>query len=129
MKRSAFLLLLVLISPAAFARWELLARNEDIRVLVDRDDIRRQGDHAVVWQLLDYTSARWVGIQVYMSVRNLVEVDCAGRRARTVAATAYTEPMGRGQAVFSEKAPAPEWNAIPEGGSAELVWKIACGYE
>lgn len=129
MSRPLLFAVLLLVSPAASAQWVQITRNEDLRLFVDRGDLRRSGDLVTVWQLVDYTSAQWLGQTVIMSIRNEVEVDCAGTRMRTIAASAYTEQMGRGRMVVSEKAPAPEWAAIPAGGSAEALWKIACGRE
>lgn len=129
MRRPLLFIVLLLTAQAAVAQWVQIARNEDLRLFIDRGDIRRSGDLATVWQMVDYTTAQWLGPTVIMSIRNEVEVECNGRRMRTIAASAYTEQMGRGRMVVSEKAPAPEWAAVPPGGSAEALWKIACGKE
>ena len=114
-------------SASAQSQWEMLGRNEDLRLFVDRGAVQRDGDIATVWQLVDYTSAQWVGAMTVMSVRKLVEYDCPGRRTRTVAGAAYSEQMGRGRQVFAEKAPSPEWAPVPASGTGDSLWKIACG--
>lgn len=118
---------LVLFCHAASAQWEMLGRNEDLRLFVDRGTVQRDGDVATLWQLVDYTSAQWVGAMTVMSVHQRVEYDCAARRTRTVAGAAYSEQMGRGRQVFTEQVANPEWVAVPAGGTGEALWKIACG--
>ncbi|MBI2307099.1 MAG: hypothetical protein HYU78_07315 [Rhodocyclales bacterium] len=127
MKRLLRCLPLAFFCHGASAQLDMVGRNEDLRLFIDRTVLQREGDVATVWQLVDYTSAQWVGASVVMSVRHLVEYDCRARRTRTLAGAAYSEQMGRGRQVFSEKAQNPEWVAVPVGGSGETLWKIACG--
>jgi hypothetical protein len=35
--------------------------------------------------------------------------------------------MGAGRLVVSNEAAEADWSAIPSGGAAENIWKIACG--
>jgi len=126
-KRAFTALVIGLVAQTALADWVMLTRNEDMRLYADRGNIRRDGDIATVSQMADYTFAQWSGATVIMSVIYTMEVDCAGKRLRTLAATAFSEQLGRGREVVSEKAPAEEWNDIPTGGSAEQLWKLACG--
>lgn len=125
-RRLLWLGLALLAQAAAAEQWVQLTRNEELRLFAARSDNGRSGDIVTVWQLVDYTSAKWVGATVIMSVRNLVEVDCPGRRMRTLAAAGYSEQMGRGRTVVSEKASAPEWASIPPAGSGDSLWQLAC---
>lgn len=125
--RLATLAIALLFAETALADWVMLTRNEDMRLYADRGNIRRDGDIATVSQMADYTFAQWSGAAVVMSVIYTIEVDCADKRLRTLAATAFSEQLGRGREVVSEKAPSDEWNDIPAGGSAEQLWKLACG--
>lgn len=129
MKRLLRCLPLALFCHGASAQLDLVGRNENLRLFIDRTVVQREGEIATVWQLVDYTSAQWVGASVVMSVRQLVEYDCQARRTRTVGGVAYSEQMGNGRQVFSEKAQNPEWAAVPAGGSGETLWKIACGVQ
>lgn len=126
MKRFLLCLPLAILAPAAAAQWDMLGRNENLRLYIDRAVVQRQGDVATVWQMIDYTSAQWVGASVVMSVRHLVEYDCKARRARTVGMIAYSEQLGGGREVFSERLPEAEWSPVPEASTGESLWKIAC---
>lgn len=127
--RTALLALLAATAGTAFAQsdWVMVGRNAELRLFVDRGNILRQGDIAAMVQLVDYTSAQWVGTRVIMSVRNLLEFDCARRKARTVAGAGYSEQLARGVQVSSEEAPDAPWQDVTAGGSSEQLWKIACG--
>lgn len=121
--------LLAILCGDALAEWTLVGRDADLRLYVDRGNILRQGDIAAMVQLVDHTSAQWVGSKVIMSVRNVAEFDCARRKTRTVAGTAYSEPLARGLQVGSERDPDAPWLDFPADSTAEQLWKIACGRE
>ena len=125
----ALLLLAVAGAAVAQSQWVMVGRNADLRLFVDRGNIVRDGDVAAMQQLIDYTSAQWVGQKVIMSVRNVVEYDCVKRRSRTVAGAGYSEQLMRGVPVSEERLPAAEWQEVPAGGTSEQLWKIACGRE
>lgn len=129
MKRILLCLSLAVFCHAAGAQWDMLGRNENLRLYIDRTPVQRQGDVATVWQMIDYTSAQWVGASVVMSVRNLVEYDCKARRARTIGVVAYSEQLGAGREVVSERLPNAEWADIPAASTGENLWKIACRIE
>lgn len=114
-------------TAVAQSQWVMVGRNADLRLFVDRGNILRQGDIAAMVQLVDYTSAQWVGTKVIMSVRNLIEFDCVRRKARTVAGAGYSEQLARGVQVSSEEAPDAPWQEVTAGGTSEQLWKIACG--
>ncbi len=118
---------LLLFCHAACAQWDMLGRNEELRLFMDRTPVQRDGDIVTVWQLTDYTRAQWVDHRVIMSVRHLVEYDCVRRLTRTVAAAGFSEQMGFGARVAAESRPDAEWMALPAGGSAETLWRAACG--
>lgn len=125
----ALLLLAIAGAAVAQSQWVMVGRNADLRLFVDRGNIVRDGDVAAMQQLIDYTSAQWVGQKVIMSVRNVVEYDCVKRRSRTVAGAGYSEQLMRGVPVSEERLPAAEWQEVPAGGTSEQLWKIACGRE
>ena len=45
----------------AQSQWVMVGRNAELRLFVDRGNIVREGDIATMQQLVDYTSAQWVG--------------------------------------------------------------------
>ena len=129
MKQNFLCLCLALVSHTACAQWQMLGRNEDLRLFIDTASAQRQGDIATVWQMIDYTSAQWLGADVVMSVRHLVEYNCKSRHVRTIGALAFSEQMGVGRQVFSERTPQAEWAEIPPASTGESLWKLACRIE
>ena len=111
----------------AQSQWMMVGRNVDLRLFVDRGNIVREGDIATMQQLVDYTSAQWVGQKVIMSVRNVVEYDCAKRKVRTVAGAGYSEQLMRGIPVSEERLPAAEWLEVPAGGTRNNCGKSPAG--
>ncbi len=121
-------LVTLLLSGGVQAEWALLGRNEDLRIYLDQELIRKNGDLAQVWQLMDFSSSQWPDPQTAVgSIKNLVEYDCTQPRLRTLSGTAYSERMAAGKAVANEQFPDPQWESIPPGGTASVVHKIACG--
>lgn len=129
MKRAAFALLSLCLAATAFAQWRQLGRNEDVRIFLNDREVQREGDRARMWQLYDYVAAQWMGAQVILSMKHLVEYDCARRKSRVISAIAYSDPLAEGRVVASENAPDAEWQDVPPGGSPEKIWQIACGKE
>lgn len=127
MKKTLFALVCLLLASFAQAQWTQLGRNESLRIYLDQTAIQHDGDIARMWQLYDYITGQWAGMQVIFSVKNLVEYDCAGKRTRTVDGAAYGEHMGMGKVIAAEAAPNAEWSPVPAGGTQENMWSIACG--
>lgn len=122
--------MLLAVSGNALAQWVMIGRNEDMRLFVDRGEIVRTGDIATMMQLVDYTSAQWIGSKVIMSVRNVAEYDCVKRKTRAVSGVAFSEQLGRGIEVTREQAPPDTpWIDVPPGGAGERLWQAACGRE
>lgn len=126
MNRILFSLIIALSAMAAEAEWGLLGRNEEMRVFVDRAPGTAETGIARLWQLYDYTNARWVGPQVIYSVKNLAEYDCIRRRARVISGVGYSEQMAAGKQVGAEDNPNAEWEEVLPESTTEQFWKMAC---
>ena len=125
--RRALLLLMLLFAGSVQAEWLWLGRNEDFRIYVDPQLIKKNGDLVQIWQLMDFTSAQWEDARtVVWSIKNLIEYDCSQPRSRTLVGEAYSEQMGAGRKVASDKLPDPTWEDVAPGGTAEKVRQIAC---
>jgi hypothetical protein len=110
------------------AEWIALGRNENFRAYMDQRSVRKNGDLAQVYQLTDFVTAQWVdGGTVIGSIRALVEYDCTRSRTRTLALEAYSEQMGEGRLVASERNPDAEWEDTAPSGTGESVWQLVCG--
>lgn len=127
LRRTLAALLAVLLCATAQAEWMLLGRNEDFRIYLDPQLIRKNGDFAQLWQLMDFTVAQWTDAQtVVWSIRTLIEYDCATMRSRTLAGEAYSEQMGGGRMMGREQVADAQWENVEPGSTRDKVRQIAC---
>ena len=126
-RQVSFALSAVLLAGSAQAEWIPLGRSNNFRAYLDSTSIQRNGDLAQIWQLMDFTTARWMDEKtVIWSLKNLIEYDCRQPRFRTLAAEAYSEQMGDGRVMAKEQVPDPQWENFEPNGSAEKIRQIAC---
>ena len=99
MKQVAFALLL-LASASAEAEWKFVDSNEGGNIYVDFATIRKQGNVAKVWVLVDWTAPRRLenGKQ-FSSMKVQQEYDCGEKRYRTIFASFHSGSMGTGEVV------------------------------
>ena len=120
-------LALSLLAGNAFGEWLLLGRTDAFRMYIDSKSIERRGGTAQLWQLMDFTSAQWVDAQTAVgSIKTRVEHDCAQPRSRALVVEAYSEQMGDGRVVATERAADPQWDNIQPGSTAEKTQQLAC---
>ncbi len=75
--------------------------------------------------LWDFKFGRAFEGKPFLSMRNQVEYDCAGKRRRVLAMRGFTEHMGRG-AVVGSSDETEAWEPIDARGVFMLHWKTAC---
>ena len=116
------------VATNAHAEWYLVARDQNVRVYVDNQLIQRQGDRAQMLQITDFVIAQWADAQTAIgSLKTLIEYDCRQPRSRALSVTAYSEQMGEGKLVATEKLADPPWMDNALGTTAEKLRQIACG--
>ncbi len=112
----------------AQADWLALGRNENFRAYLDQASLQRNGDQVQVLQLMDFVTAQWADERTVIgSIKSVVEYDCAQPRLRTVALEAFSEQMGDGRRVASERLPNPDWEGVKPGSTNEKIWQMVCG--
>ncbi len=119
---------LALFAADACAEWYLVARDENVRLYVDSQLIQRRSDQAQMLQMTDFVIAQWADAQTAIgSLKTLIEYDCRQPRSRVLSVLAYSEQMGEGRLVASEKPSDPPWMDNALGTTAEKLRQIACG--
>lgn len=115
-------------SLCAMAGWEPAMYNADRTRMtyVDADSIRRSGQYARMWSLVNFKFAEYYGRKPYLSMTNHIEYDCQVARMRGIFTSAYSESMGKGALVESD-GHAYDWTTVIRGSTGEALWKIACG--
>lgn len=127
LRRTLAVLLTVLLPATVQAEWMVLGRNEDFRIYLDQQLIRKSGDLAQIWQLMDFAVAQWTDAQtVVWSIKTLIEYDCTTMRSRTLAGEAYSEQMGGGRLMGREQAADAPWESVEPGTTRDKVRQIAC---
>jgi len=113
--------------PAPVSEWVVFEAAPDATIYVDPSTIRREGDRAEMWVLIDYASPQpdKTGKQV-MSDKLQYQYDCSGKQLSIVATSAHTGSMASGEIVNVNPDP-PQLTPIPAGTTAEKMWQHACG--
>jgi hypothetical protein len=127
MRQVVLMMLLGAASGTAAAEWVKVAESEFFIAYADPATIRRAGDMAKMWSLLDYKTPRLsVERRVYMSSRVQDEYDCKQERTRILSFSFRSRSMGRGKMVDSDF-DAGKWRPVASDAVDESLWKFACG--
>ncbi len=117
-------------AAVAAAEWEPMGSTlkGESDFYVARSTIRRSGDLAKMWEMIDNKAATVIDGKRTFSARYLWEYDCKGSRRRMLAASAYAGHLGKGAVVGSENFPPPySWQTVgPSDGYAQYFLKLAC---
>lgn len=114
--------------PAAAARWQRVAGNENVACYVDPASVERKGEFTRMKSLLDFAAPqtdRAIGGKAYRSRQEIREYDCRGRRYRLAWFSLRDGPMFAGALVRSE-ADGGEWSPVAAGSLGEALWRRAC---
>jgi hypothetical protein len=115
-------------AESAVARWIAVARTDAITLHVDQATIRRAGDMAKMWILVDYRvpPAPLAGQRKYASQKMQHEYDCKEMQTRQVYGSWHSGNMGDGDVVATTATPGM-WSPVSPRSAGEIQWKIACG--
>lgn len=132
MKRLFLITLLVLNSGPVYAEWvEVGGKVEEgltvYTIYVDPDTIRHNGDVVKLWVLMDFKTRQTESSPPYLSVKSQREIDCTEERIRLVAATAFSDNMGRGEILYSYTDSTDQGIPVEPGSVAQSLWKFVCG--
>ncbi len=124
----AFPLVLLLATPALGA-WEEVRRNEDVRLLIDPQSIKADGDSVTFRYLVDFREAQTDNKATYF--RSLITNAAIRCKERTIAvrgAEGYTGNTGRGRLLGATTPTAAEsaFKGLEKGTSDEDLWKRVC---
>lgn len=118
---------LAILSSVANAAWVDVGATESVTAYVDPATIKRAGNVATMWDLLEYKQAQEVPSgKSFQSVRAQTEYSCTEKNLRPLAASAHTDKMARGGTVHAVNEPG-RWRPVPPGSLDEALWSIACG--
>ena len=122
------MLLLAVVSTSAAAAWFDIGTDKTTTVYADPATIRREGNLAKMWHLLDLKTVRIApGIKRhrYLSSKSRNEYDCDVQLTRVLLRSWYSGNMGRGYVVYRSHKRG-HWQPVPPESAADLLWHIAC---
>jgi hypothetical protein len=107
--------------------WVVFETLPDATIYVDPSSIRREGNRAEMWVLIDYRSPQpdKTGKQV-LSDKLRYEYDCRARQLSIIDTSAHAGPMASGETINVNPDP-PQLTPVPAGTTAERMWSRACG--
>src|SRR4051812_31881255 len=110
---------LTIMSGAANAGWVDVGATDSVTAYVDPGTIKRAGNVATMWDLMDYKKAQEAPAgKSFYSVRAQTEYNCAEKNLRPVTASAHSEKMARGGTVHAVSE-AGRWRPVPPGSLDE----------
>lgn len=121
MKRIALVFLLAVLSEIASAEWSRI--SDEFDTYVDVSTIRKDGDIASVWILMDHEKPS-IGKRA-LSTKLKEEYDCRGERTRALGFISYSGNMGQG-AVVDTNGTVAAWRLIVPDTFGATMMKIAC---
>lgn len=131
LKKLVLALVISLLSSNAVAVWEYMSSspNNTDNIYIDHATIRKSGNLAKMWFLIDYKATQTVGEYSFLSEMRQLEFDCKTEKTRVTATAFNKENMGRGATVLYDGDVQGKWNILPPGSVGEQQLKIACGEE
>ncbi len=125
MKKCFITAAIALACSPAFAGWTLLQETRDGILYVDRDTAEKTSSGWQVDSSQDFHRLQRFEGKEYLSARSRYELDCDGKKLRTLNLELFAENMAGGDAVHAERRPG-DW-IVPEAGSTpEAIWKSFC---
>ena len=108
--RLVLCLLLTLSTSLAWAEWVKVSVTDEHTTYIDPATIRKDGNLRKVWTIQDRKQRDKDG---EMSRRTLIEYDCKEERYRVRSGTTHSDPMARGNTLYTRSGEPGEWNDIP----------------
>lgn len=107
-------------------RWVSVSKNEKTTFYTNPSTIRKVGNRAKMWSLLDFETAQGLSGTEYLSVKAQNEFDCKDEQHRILFSSFHSKNMSEGEVVFSISN-AGKWEPVPPESVTEGLWKLACG--
>jgi hypothetical protein len=128
MKRLIAAIVLMSIALAAQAEFTRYFEDDETVAYLDRDSVSRAGREARLWTIDDYRKPQndLEGKKPYLSVKSQWVFDCTKRLSDVLIAFYYSEPMARGDEVYSGAADQRSWDKVEPGSVGELAFRAAC---
>jgi hypothetical protein len=125
MRKIALMMLLAVVCGSATAAWVKVSVSDAGTGYVDPATIRRTGDKITMTELTDYKIVPDATLP-YKSVKRQYEFDCKEMTMRALTMSAFSGPMGKGDADNTASTPSSDWMSVIAGSVGEIMWRVAC---
>ena len=122
-------LALALLSAPAFGAWEELRRNDDVRLAIDPQTIKKRGDTVTFRYLVDFRQTQGdAKTALYRSLATKAAIRCKARTISTVGTEGFAGNEAKGPEVGILKPTKAEmaFKKVEDGTSDEDLWKRVC---
>jgi hypothetical protein len=126
MRKIILMLLLAVVSSSAMAEWVNLGNDGDITAYVEPTTIRKDGNTAEMWYLVDYKTTKKIDGKLYMTLKSQSQFDCKKEQYRILSISYYSGNLGGGEVVSSSNK-ISTWEPVPPKSISEALWNYACG--
>ena len=113
-----------LATPAVVADWVLVSIDSDNNTTFGDADSRTDNR---AWFETRYAKPKKIGDGKFFNrIKGLAEMDCRGKRSRTLTATAYSKS---GNSIGSDTPSYAKWEYVIPGTTGENEYKFVCNHE
>jgi hypothetical protein len=116
-----------MISTNVLAEWTRVGSSNDVdmTIYVDYEKIKKKGNKAKIWVLMDYKTIQKLENISHLSDVGLEECDCEEETKQTIGYYQYSGNMGSGGVVYSNTSKSKSI-PIPPDSVSEIFLHIAC---
>ena len=126
MSKKLLAMLIMLFSSDALAEWTYINSTDNFDAYVDLMTIRKHGNEAKIWSLMDHKNIQSIGTKKFLSVKVQFKYDCENETSRILFMSFSSGNMGSGDATHSVNQADSETPIIPNSIDEQRS-KIACG--
>ena len=123
MLRLLWIPLWLVISTSASADWTYITRSDDSFTYADFSTLKKVGNTATIWELVDYETA---GRHRYLSLKSQFQYDCQAQTVTGLFYISYIGNMGEGKVVESFQPPYLRPVPIIPQSPEQSIWQLVC---
>lgn len=110
-------------SSSVLADWTYITRSDDSFTYADFSTLKKTGNTATIWELIDYETA---GRHRYLSVKSQFQYDCRAETVTGLFYISYADNMGEGRVIESFQPPYQQPVPIIPQSPEQTIWQLIC---
>ena len=126
MKKLILFLVLIFTTLNVYAKWVLVAGNEEAKFYVEINSIKQKGNIVTYWELLDYSSMQTWNNLNYFSAKQKYETNCNTEDSAILYINYYSENMGSGKSVYAIRQEQKDFQPNIPDTSGYTIYKFVC---